>query len=106
MLRYVLQIDADARPRVKASAHRVDEHVGRFEVRRGIRMSRAPALEPRKRSFFFLRAADFNQRIFRRAAPRRLDALRLARLLAVMRRPRRVAQALLLVPRRQLQERL
>ena len=29
-LRHVLQVDADARPGVKAAAHRIDEHVGRL----------------------------------------------------------------------------
>ena len=81
--RHVLQVDADARPGLEAAAHRVDEHVGRLEVRRRLGMPRLPALEARERVVLLSargrsRSADASPR---RAAPwraaRRLHARRL-----------------------------
>jgi hypothetical protein len=94
-------------------------------------MPRLPSLEPVHRLGFGLRASDLDQRclgpppaggtgplprrgrrddtfLLRRAAPalRRLDAGRLALLLRVLRRPRRIAEPRRLVLRRELEERL
>src|SRR6185503_4911006 len=61
--RHMLQVDAHARPRAKPPAHRVDEDVGRLEMRACVRMARLPALEPGERGRFFPRAADFDERM-------------------------------------------
>ena len=66
--RHVLKVHADPRPRAEAAAQRVDEHVGRFQVRAGLRMTRLPALEAGERVRFLPRAADFDQRMARRPA--------------------------------------
>ena len=60
---HVLQVHADPRPRVKPAAHRIDEHVGRREVRGRVGMARLPALEPGERIFFLLRTPDLDQRM-------------------------------------------
>ena len=51
LVRHVLQVHADARPGLKAAAHRIDEHVGRLEVRGGLGVARLPALEAGERIF-------------------------------------------------------
>ena len=48
-LGHVAQVDADARPGRRATAHRVDQHVVDRELRRRLGVSRLPALEPRER---------------------------------------------------------
>jgi hypothetical protein len=63
-LRHVLQVDADAGPGAKASAHGVDEDVGRLQVRSRLRVARLPSFEAGERVFFFRRAADLDQRMF------------------------------------------
>ena len=63
--RHVLQVHADARPGGEAAAHRVDQHVGRLEMRRRLGMARLPALEPGERILLALRAADLDQRMLR-----------------------------------------
>ena len=45
----MLEIHADSRPRRIAAAHRVDEHVGIFEMRRRFAMALLPPLEARER---------------------------------------------------------
>src|SRR6185503_3910850 len=85
-------------------AHRVDEDVRRLEMRRRLRMSSTPALETRERILLAMRASDLDQWMNRHAPPRRLHARRFARLLLVLRRPRRVAKSLTLVPRGQLEQ--
>src|SRR3954451_1150030 len=60
MIRNVLEVHAHARPGRKPSAHRIDENVGRLEVRGRIGMSRAPAFQSGERLFFFLGAPDLN----------------------------------------------
>ena len=77
LVRHVLQIDADARPRLEASAHRVDEHVGRLRGARPRRdaapsSARAPRAHRPSRSC----ARDLDQRLLRRAA--RVTAARAA----------------------------
>jgi hypothetical protein len=47
----VLQIDPHACPRGRSSAHRINEHVGRLEVRGRIRVTRLPAGEAFQRIF-------------------------------------------------------
>src|SRR3954463_15092936 len=91
--RHVLQVDANAVPRGVAPAHLVDEHVGGLEMPGGLGMAFLPALETGERLLLLLRAADFDQRQF--LALGRLHARRLPALLAVVRRPRRVALAML-----------
>ena len=58
----------------KRPAHRVDQHVGRLEVRGGLGMSRLPALESGERVFLPPRAPDLDQRELGRPAARRLHA--------------------------------
>ena len=89
--RHMLQIDADASPVRRSATHRIDQHVGRFEVRGDFGMTRFPTFEPGERIVFALRATDFDQRMFACASARRLNARRLAGLLLVLRRPRRIA---------------
>ena len=105
--RHVLQVDPDPGPGRGAAAHRVHQHVRRLEVRRRLGVARLPALEPGERVLLAPRAADLDQRMLRRA--RAVDGCTRGGspcLLPVVRRPRRVAQALALVPRRQLEQRL
>ena len=59
--RDVLQVDPDARPGAEAAAHRIDQHVGRLQMRRGVRMPRPPALETGQRVFLLLRAPDLDR---------------------------------------------
>ena len=66
--RHVLQVDADARPCREAPAHRVDQHVGRFQVRGGVRMPRPPSLQPRQRVFLRRGPPDLDQRMLRACA--------------------------------------
>ena len=91
---------------MKAAAHRIDQHVRRLEVGGGLRVTLTPALQSRERVIFFLRPRDLDQRMFRDAAFRRLHARRLAGLLSVMRWPRRVAESLVLVAGRELEQRV
>src|SRR5512143_2975033 len=49
VLRHVLEVHADAGPRRGAPAHGVDQHVGRLQVRGGLRVARLPALEAGQR---------------------------------------------------------
>ena len=87
-----------------AAAHRIDQDVGRLQVRRRVRVPGPPALETGQRILFLLCAPDLDQRKLRRAAAGRLDPRRLAFLLPVMRRPRSVAQAFLLMTVGQLEQ--
>src|SRR5262245_21610698 len=64
-----------------------------------------PALQPGQCILFALCATDLDQRMFGCAAARRLHARRLIGLLLVLRRPRRVAEPLALMTRRQLEQR-
>src|SRR5260370_30017271 len=103
-LRYVAQVDADARPCAGPAAHRVNEDVVFLQQRRGLGMPSLPAFEAGKGVFFVLRVRDGDERL-RRLAP--ADALRfcgrafpsgapnagrLVALLLVVRWPRRVSQ--------------
>src|SRR2546425_6349117 len=69
-------------------------------------MALFPFRETRQRFLLILPATDLDQRILLRPRPSlgRLHARRLARLLAIVGRPWRVALPLTLLPRRQLQE--
>jgi hypothetical protein len=93
----VLQVHAHARPRVEAPAHGVHEHVGRLQMCGGLRVARAPAFESGQRLLLAIGASDLDQRVDGYAAARWLDAGRLAGLLAVLRRPWRVAKAISLL---------
>src|SRR6266516_4654633 len=115
VLGYVLEVDAHARPGGGAPAHRVDQDVGGLEVRGGLGVPRLPPLEPRQGVLLPRGAADLDQRLGRDppAGPRlpapssrRLNARRLGRLLGVVGRPRRIAEAFGFLPRRELQQRL
>jgi hypothetical protein len=50
---------------VKASAHGVNQHICRLQMLRRLGMTFAPPLQSGKGVVFFLRAADFNQWMFR-----------------------------------------
>ena len=81
----------------RAAAHRVDQHVGGLEVRRRLGMPRLPALEAGQRVLLLRRARPISISgclRHRARAVGRLHARRLARLLLVVRRPGRVAEAL------------
>ena len=102
--RNMLEIDAHAGPRGRPAAHRIDEHVGGREVRGRVGMTGLPALQPGERILLALRAADLDQRMLRGTPAGRLHARRLAGLLLVLRRPRRVTETVALLPRRQLEQ--
>src|SRR5262245_29098316 len=61
IFRHVLQVDPNSRPGVKPPAHRIDEHVGRLKMCRGLGMSCAPALEAGERVVLLLRTPDLNE---------------------------------------------
>ena len=68
VLRHVAQVDADARPRRRPAAHRVDQHVVDREVRRGLGMPRLPALEAGERGVLVGRVRDDDERHLRARA--------------------------------------
>jgi hypothetical protein len=76
--RDVLQVQADSRPGVKPAAHRIDEHVGRRQVRCGFGVTCLPPLESREGIVFFLRAPDFDQRVLPPSLKLRRTAVALA----------------------------
>src|SRR6185369_12208762 len=82
--RHVLEIDADARPRVESPAHRVYEHVAGFEMGACVGMSRTPPLETGQRVLFPARAGNLDERMLWRTSPRRRDPRSFARLLAIV----------------------
>src|SRR5690349_16854486 len=67
-------------------------------------MTRPPPREAGERVVLAVGSRDFNQRIARGAAAGWLGARRLSGLLPVMRRPRRVAEAFALMPRREVEQ--
>jgi hypothetical protein len=73
-------------------------------MRRNFWVARCPAFESGKRILFALRAADLDQRMLRRTAPRRLHARRFIGSFLVLRRPWRVAQTIALMLRGQFEE--
>ena len=89
----VLQIDADARPRVKPAAHGVHEHVGGLQMRGGLGMARFQRSSPASASAFRC-ARPISTSGLARLSVRRdgCTRARLAGLLPVVRRPRRIAQ--------------
>ena len=89
----MLQIDADPGPGAVASAHDIDQYIGRLEMCGGLRMARFPALQTRERDLLAPRASNLEQR---QSPPGRLDARRLRSLSPVVRRPGRIAQAMAL----------
>ena len=103
-LRHVLEVQADARPCVEPTAHRIDQHIRRLEMGGGLWMALAPALQTCECVVLLLRASDLDQRVLGDSTLRWLHARRLACLLAVMRRPWGVAKALALVTRGQFQQ--
>src|SRR5262245_44167666 len=90
-------------------------------MRRRVRMPRLPSLEPGERIILASCPRDLDQRVHRNApssrrrltsrrryyAPRarRLHARRLAWLLTILRGPRRIAEAVALITRREIEER-
>src|SRR4029453_13329392 len=100
----VLKVHSNARPRAKPAAHGVHEHIGRFEMCGRLGMAEPPTLEAGERVLLFRGASDFDQRVFRGTPAGRLHPSRLARLLLVLRRPRRIAESLTFVARRQLEQ--
>ena len=70
----MLQIHADARPGVEASAHRVHQNIGRLQVPRRIGMTCAPSFETRQRIVLLFSATDLDERMLRDTTLRWLDA--------------------------------
>src|SRR5581483_6317574 len=60
--RYVAQVHADARPRRRAAAHRVDQHVVDGEQLRGVGVARLLALEAGQRLVALRRVGDGEER--------------------------------------------
>jgi hypothetical protein len=58
---HVAQVDANARPRRRATAHRVDQDVGRLELRRGFRVPRLPPRQAGERLVLLRRVRDDDQ---------------------------------------------
>jgi hypothetical protein len=79
LLRDVLKVDPNPRPRVKAAAHRIHEHVGRFEMRTRVWVTDPPAFETCERGRFRAAGKSAYDDVTR-------DAGRFAWLLAVVRR--------------------
>jgi hypothetical protein len=65
----MLQVQADARPCSETPAHRIDEDVGRLEVRRCFWVTLLPTFETCESVVFLLRAPDLNQWIPRSPTP-------------------------------------
>src|SRR5258706_12575473 len=82
-----LQVQANSRPGVKTSPHRVNEDVGGCKMRGRLRMPRLPPFESRERVVFFLGARKFDPRDLRDAPARRLDTGRVVAVLLVVRWP-------------------
>jgi len=62
ILGHVLQVDADARPRLKSSTHAIDEHVRGLQMRRRFGMTRLPPRQSCLRVGFLLRAPNLDER--------------------------------------------
>jgi len=60
----MLQVDANARPRGRSSAHRIDENVGRLEHRCDVRVLLLPRLERLEGFVFLERMRDRDQGMF------------------------------------------
>src|SRR4051812_44914259 len=65
LLGYVLQVHTHARPGRESSTHRVDHYVSRFEMVRGLRMTRLPAVETGDRIRLLTSASDLEERVLR-----------------------------------------
>ena len=63
------RVDADAGPGGEPSSHGIDEHVGRLQMRRSLRMTLLPPFEACQRVVFLSRASDLNERMFGRSPP-------------------------------------
>ena len=87
----MLQVDPDARPRLKASAHRVHERVRRFQMRGDVGVTCFPTFETGECIRFFSGASNFDERVLWRASPRWCDTRAFADLFPVMRWPGGIA---------------
>jgi len=67
--RHVLEVDADAGPCAKSAAHRIHEHVDRFQMRARVRVTDLPSLEACQSVSFFLGASNFDKGVRRRSPP-------------------------------------
>src|SRR5689334_25192155 len=90
----MLQVDANAGPRLKTSTHRIDQDIRGLEMRGCVGVARFPSVETGNRVRLFSCPSDFDQRPARHAAPRRRDARSLAGLFLIVWRPRRVPKTL------------
>src|SRR6267378_192390 len=101
LFRHVLQVDPNAIPRRRAPPHLIHQHVGRLEQFGDLGIAFLPFRESRQRFLLILSATDLDQRELRDprsgARLRGLHPRRLAGLLAIVRRPRRIAQPFLLL---------
>src|SRR5882762_10491611 len=97
----VLQVDPNPIPRRGTAAHLIHQHIGRLQVLCHAGMLLLPFRQSCERFLLILAAADLDQRKFLRPRARLgwLYARRLAGLLAVVRRPRRIALPFLLLAR-------
>ena len=100
----MLQVHTDARPCLIPAAHRIDEYIRRRQIGRGVGMPRPPPLEAGQGVLFSLSAPDLDEWILCRAAARRLRARRFAGPLSVVGRSWRIAEAFVLMTRRQFEQ--
>src|SRR6185312_14396180 len=73
-------------------------------MRRGVRMTRAPPVQPSERILFLDRPANLDERMFRCPLSRRLYPRWLTCLFLVLRRPGCVPHSFFLMPLRQLEQ--
>jgi hypothetical protein len=112
----VLEVQTDARPRLKTSSHRIDQHVRWLQMRGSVSMTSTPPLETSERVVLALRPGNFNKRPARLprtsrlprssdgSAPGRLHARGLVGLFPIVRRPRRIPQTLAFLSRREVEQ--
>jgi len=96
-----LEVDPNPIPRRRTAAHLIHQHIGRLQVLRHARVLFLPFCESDERFLLILASADLDERVLLRsyASLGRLHARRLARLLAVVRRPGGIPLPLLFLAR-------
>src|SRR5688572_27422967 len=103
--RYVAEVQAHPGPGAIPAAKRIDQDIRRLQMRARFGVPCLPALEAGEGVVSLTGTADLNERLGRGSTPRGCHARRLAGLLPVVRRPRRVTQTFSLLTRRELEQR-